>query len=191
MSKIIPLQDDDFLVSCLLENKNINNKHIVVVNSLGYAYAFRFDELKELSLNAAGVKAMNIDVGEKIAGICVFDKEKDLNNLFLLTSSSGMKRMHYSEIPILNRPSKGKSIFLNVKSNPSTIDGVHNINLSDLIHCIDETQKINFIKPSDIPIGDKQTRLSKISNKKLINTSVIHFNKSSNENFIFQEKEKN
>ena len=176
-SKIMQLSNDQ-LVSCLVLPNETDDINIGIVNNLGYGYATKQDQISLVSRNASGVKAMNMMSNANIAGIINYN-ETNTNDTILFVSSNGMKRIHINDLPILNRPSKGVSLVNQPKTNISYIDNVYITKKSDIIQYVDDNNNLKFINLGDIPLGDRDTRISKVTSSKINAASVFNFNENS------------
>ena len=177
-SKIMQLNNDQ-LVSCLVLPNETDDINIGIVNNLGYGYAIKQNQISLVSRNAGGVKAMNMMPDVNIAGIVNYN-ETNVNDTILFVSSNGMKRIHINDLSILNRPSKGISLVNQPKTNISYINNVYITKKNDIIQYVDDNNNLRFINLGDIPLGDCDTRISKVTSSKINAASVFNFNQNNN-----------
>ena len=178
-SRVMQLSDDK-LIDCLILPNESDEINIGIINTQGYGYATKQNQISLVSRNASGVKAMNMAPGIDIAGIIGY-YDSNINDSVLFVSQNGMKRIHTTDIPIQNRPSKGVSLVNQPKSNISYITGVYLTKKSDLIQYVDDTNSLQFINPSEVPLGDKDTRISKVTSSKINTANVFSFNENNNQ----------
>ena len=93
-----------------------------------------------------------------------------------------MKRIRASEIPNNNRPSAGKSLISQSKSNPIRLINAYNIKSNILIQYIDAENKLLFVKPTDVAIGDATTKVSSINGTKIKDSTIFNFETEADNN---------
>ena len=110
----LPANKHNQLVS--VDLKEAFDKDIVLVTELGYVLKYDLEEVSTQSLNAKGVKGINLRedflVGAKYA--TTINKDEVL----MLTNRGGLKREFISNIEYSHRPAKGKRYLKTVNSNP-------------------------------------------------------------------------
>ena len=176
VSKVMQLNDDT-LISCIVLPNDSMDVNIGIINSLGYGYATKQSQIALVSRNASGVKSMNMMPNTTIVGIYGYLNSNKYDSV-LFVSSNGMKRIHLEDVPILNRPSKGVSLVNQPKSNISTISSVHITKKNDLIQYVDESKQLKFIDSAEVPLGDRETRISKVTSSKITYANVFNFNRN-------------
>ncbi len=187
ISKIIKLSEHDLISDCLLLNNDRDETNIGIINSNGVGYITNSNQISLVSATAAGVKAMNLNNNDKVIGIFAFSNNEINNKTLLLVANTGMKRIKLDQIPFSNRPSIGKSLVNQPKSNPSIITSIHLVKSNSTIQLVNEIDQLCFIKSSEIIIGDKNTKISKLQFKKIKIANIaphidskVDFNKSNN-----------
>ena len=120
---------------------------------------------------------MNMSADTTIIGIYGYLNSNKYDSI-LLVSPNGMKRIHLEDVPILNRPSKGVSLVNQPKSNVSMISSVHITKKNDLIQYVDESKQLKFIDSANVPLGDRDTRVSKVTSSKIVYANVFNFNRN-------------
>lgn len=178
-STIMNLDEGDELVSALILNSQNTNVDIGIINSTGIGYKFNVNLVSVLSPKASGVKSMNLAKDEFVAGIVIVNDNSNLQESILMIAANGMKRIHYADLPASNRPSVGKSLLLQTKSNPVIIKNIYSTRATDMIQYVDDEHLLKFIKSSDVPIGDRDTRISKVTSGQIENANIFSFNRSS------------
>ena len=176
VSKVMQLNDDK-LVGCIVLPNDTMDINIGIINNLGYGYATKQNQISLVSRNASGVKAMNMPADTTIIGIYGYLNSNKYDSI-LLVSPNGMKRIHLEDVPILNRPSKGISLVNQPKSNVSMISSVHITKKNDLIQYVDESKQLKFIDSANVPLGDRDTRVSKVTSSKIVYANVFNFNRN-------------
>ena len=179
ISKIIQLNADK-LVGCLVLPNETDDINIGIINNLGYGYATKQNQISLVSKNACGVKAMNMMANTEIVGIINY-YDSNTNDTILFVSQNGMKRIHITDLPIQNRPSKGVSLVNQPKSNISYINNVYLSKKNDVIQYVDDTNNLQFINSSEIPLGNRDTRISKITSSKINLATIFNFNSDNNQ----------
>ena len=107
--------------------------------------------------------------------------DSNTNDTILFVSQNGMKRIHITDLPIQNRPSKGVSLVNQPKSNISYINNVYLSKKNDVIQYVDDTNNLQFINSSEIPLGNRDTRISKIKSSKINLATIFNFNSDNNQ----------
>ncbi len=178
-SRIMQLNDDK-LVGCLVLPNEFDDINIGIINNLGYGYATKQNQISLVSKNASGVKAMNMMSDAEIAGIVNY-YDSNTNDTILFVSQNGMKRIHTTDLPIQNRPSKGVSLVNQPKSNISYITNIYLTKKNDVIQYVDDSNNLEFINPGEIPLGDRDTRISRITSSKINLATIFNFNENNNQ----------
>lgn len=152
------LDDNDVIISCIVLANENTNQQIALIKNTGYGYICHLNEISTLGKTASGVKAMNLADNEIVAGVSLVDDKATL----LIATDNGMKRIHFTELPINKRPSNGKSLLSIPKASPVNILGIFNCYSNSLIQIVNENNELSFLKGSEIVITDKDARVSKI-----------------------------
>jgi hypothetical protein len=110
----LPANKHNQLVS--VDLKEAFDKDIILVTEHGYVLKYDLEEVSTQSLNAKGVKGINLRddllVGAKYA--TTINKDE----VIMLTNRGGLKREFVSNIEYSHRPAKGKRYLKTVQSNP-------------------------------------------------------------------------
>ncbi|MCK5731521.1 MAG: hypothetical protein KAH13_00735, partial [Tenericutes bacterium] len=96
--------------------KESYDKDVVLVSHNGYILKYSLDEVPIQSLNAKGVKGMNLRDDHLIGARYTTEINKD--EVILLTNRGGLIRDFTINIQQSHRPAKGKLRLKNVKTNP-------------------------------------------------------------------------
>lgn len=178
-SPCMKLDDNDYMISAFVmptENEKIN---IGIVSTSGIGYNCDIQQISLVSRNAAGVKSMNLKNDDKVAAVFPIYNP---NDFILFVSDLGMKRIRASEIPNNNRPSAGKSLISQSKSNPIRLINAYNVKSNILIQYIDAENKLLFVKPTDVAIGDATTKVSSINGTKIKDSTIFNFETEADNN---------
>ena len=100
---------------------------IVVVSKKGYVLKYPTDELPTQSLQAKGVKAINLRDDDCVGAVYTSNINKD--EILLLTNRGGIKREFVSSLERMHRPAKGKMMLKMVKTNPYEFKSVLSTNI--------------------------------------------------------------
>ena len=92
------------------------DKDIVLVSEHGYILKYDLNEVSTQSLNAKGVKGINLRDDALVGAKYSTHINKD--EVLLLTNRGGLKREFISNIEYSHRPAKGKRYLKTVQSNP-------------------------------------------------------------------------
>lgn len=145
------LRDDDELVSAVLAYQK---DEIVVVSKDGRYNKYSSDVLSDLALKALGVGAINVKEDECV-GLAV--DHFDGNELLLSSNKGGFKRIHFKDLDITSRNTKGNRLFKQIKSNPHSLVSVKNVSsYNNLIFKNEE----NTLSISNIPFMDLDSSFS-------------------------------
>ncbi|MDD3129440.1 MAG: DNA topoisomerase IV subunit A [Candidatus Izemoplasmatales bacterium] len=102
------------LVSADLREKF--DRDIVLVTENGYVLKYDMEEVSTQSLNAKGVKGINLR-DDKLIG-ARFTTHINKDEVLMLTNRGGLKREFAQNIDLSHRPAKGKRYLKTVQSNP-------------------------------------------------------------------------
>lgn len=145
------LRDDDELVSAVLAYQK---DEIVVVSKDGRYNKYSSDVLSDLAPKALGVGAINVKEDECV-GLAV--DHFDGNELLLSSNKGGFKRIHFKDLEITSRNTKGNRLFKQIKSNPHSLVSVKNVSsYNNLIFKNEE----NTLSISNIPFMDLDSSFS-------------------------------
>ncbi len=132
---------------------------VVLVSENGYVLRYAADEIPLQSLNARGVKGINLRddalVGAK------YSTRINKDELLMLTNRGGLKREFIANIDLSHRPAKGKRYLKTVKTNPYKIIGVEVEN----IFRMKENLRVRFLaKKNALTIEGKDLMPDKYEN---------------------------
>ena len=115
------LREDDELVSALLAYQG---DEAVVVSKDGRYNKYSVDILSDLATKALGVGAINVK-DDECAGLAV--NHGDGNDILLTSEKGGFKRIHFAELNVTNRNTKGERLFKQAKTNPQKLLCIKNV----------------------------------------------------------------
>jgi len=110
------------------------DRDIVLVTENGYVLKYELDEVSIQSLNAKGVKGINLR-DDKLIG-ARFTTRINKDEILMLTNRGGLKREFVANIDSSHRPAKGKRYLKTVQSNPYRFVGMAAENVFRLKECI-------------------------------------------------------
>lgn len=157
------LKNDDMVVSAT----DKLGSEVFITTSNGYALRYDINEIGIVGIKASGVKSITLKNDKVISGE-VYNGEE---YVIILTDKKTAKRVKISEFEITSRARKGVQIIRDVKTNPYHILNSYvignKINLGFKFK-----EDIEYKKSTDIPILDRYSTGTNISNKE-INTMFI------------------
>lgn len=145
------LRDDDELVAC---NLAYQKDEVVVISKDGRYNKYSVDVLSDLATKALGVGAINVKDDECV-GLVV--DHFDGNELLLSTQKGGFKRIHFRDLEITSRNTKGNRLFKQVKSNPHFIVSVKNVSSYNNLLFKNEEESLSM---SNVPFMDTESSFS-------------------------------
>lgn len=102
--------------------REVFDKDIVLVSENGYILKYPLEEVAIQSLNAKGVKGINLRDDFLVGAKFTTNINKD--EILMLTNRGGVKREFVSNIDYSHRPAKGKRYLKTVQSNPYRFVGM-------------------------------------------------------------------
>ena len=146
------LKDDDELVAVAL---SYEEDEVVIVSKDGHYNKYSTEVLADLAPKAQGVGAINVKADEA-AGMIV--NHKNGNEILLCSNKGGFKRMHFADLEITTRNTKGNRLFKQIKSNPHEIIYCRNVSsYNSLIFKSDIPFELNM---SSVPFMDSESSFS-------------------------------
>ncbi len=100
--KAITLREGDVLHNVLVTN---GSQDIIVGASNGKAIRFNETDARDMGRNAAGVRAIMLEEGESVIGVCVAEREDE--QILVITENGYGKRTRVSEYRLQTRGGKG------------------------------------------------------------------------------------
>lgn len=152
------LKDDDMVVSAT----DKLGSEVFITTANGYALRYDINEIGIVGIKASGVKSITLKNDKVISGE-VYNGEE---YVIILTDKKTAKRVKISEFEITSRARKGVQIIRDVKTNPYHILNSYvignKINLGFKFK-----EDIEYKKSTDIPILDRYSTGTNISNKEI------------------------
>lgn len=93
------------------------DEDVMLISGNGYALRFNISEIPVVGAKAAGVKAMNLKVGDLVKA--AFFVQTD--SWYLLTQRGFIKRVKSEDIPETSRANRGLQVLRPLKTNPHTV----------------------------------------------------------------------
>ncbi len=113
--------NDELVSACLC----YEGDDIVVISKDGRYNKYSSEVLSDLAPKAMGVGAINVK-GDEV--VCALACRDDGNSILLSTNKGGFKRLHYNELELTSRNTKGNRLFKQVKTNPHSIMYIKDVN---------------------------------------------------------------
>lgn len=157
------LKENDTIVSV----SDKVGREIFITTKCGYALRYNINEIGVVGIKASGVKAINLK-DDEVVSASIYNGE---DYVVVLTDRSTIKRVKLIEFPSLARARKGIQIIREVKTNPYHIINSYIINNKNTLG-IRFKDNIEYKKVTDIPILDRYSTGTSLSNKKIINMFV-------------------
>ena len=161
--------------------KESYDRNVVLASRNGYLLKYEIDEVPVQSINAKGVKGINLRDDTLIGAKYTTNINK--NEVILLTNRGGLIREFTSNISLSHRPAKGKLRLKNVKTNPYRFEQMISTNvfrLKDLItlRVIGEKTQIliqgNDIQPDRFEYGIQV--MSKTKKPMILTCDIDNYN---------------
>ncbi|MDP2426307.1 MAG: DNA topoisomerase IV subunit A [bacterium] len=165
------------------------DKDIVVASKNGFMLKYSIEELPMLSLQARGVKAINLRDDSLIGAVYTSQINKD--EILLLTNRGGIKREFTQSIDLGHRPAKGKMYLKSVKTNPYEFISILSTNvfrLKDSITLRVLHEKSVLIIPGDELKPDKYEYGIPVSTKEQLPIRLLIEEKNSLQNYEILRK---
>lgn len=158
------LKYDDEIVSVSSSSEN----EVFISTSNGYGLWYSVSEIPVVGLKAAGVKSIKLD-NDFIVSAEIFNKTSEYITIF--TDKNTAKRVKLSEMEKSSRARKGLLLVRLVKTNPHRLLSTYITDSKDKIGVIN-LKGINIFKNSEIPIADRYSTGSSISNVRVVKTFI-------------------
>ena len=158
------LKYDDEIVSVSSSSEN----EVFISTSNGYGLWYSASEIPVVGLKAAGVKSIKLD-NDFIVSAEIFNKTSEYITIF--TDKNTAKRVKLSEMEKSSRARKGLLLVRLVKTNPHRLLSTYITDSKDKIGVIN-LKGINIFKNSEIPIADRYSTGSSISNVRVVKTFI-------------------
>ena len=158
------LKYDDEIVSV----SSSSEKEVLISTSNGYGLWYSASEIPVVGLKAAGVKSIKLD-NDFIVSAEIFNKTSEYITIF--TDKNTAKRVKLSEMEKSSRARKGLLLVRLVKTNPHRLLSTYITDSKDKIGVIN-LKGINIFKNSEIPIADRYSTGSSISNVRVVKTFI-------------------
>ena len=158
------LKYDDEIVSVTSSSES----EVFIATNNGYGLWYSANEIPVVGLKAAGVKSIKLD-NDYVVSAEIFNKDSEYMTVF--TDKNTAKRVKLSELEKSSRARKGLLLVRLVKTNPHKLISAYITNTKDKIGVIN-LKGINIFKNAEIPIADRYSTGSSISNVRVIKTFI-------------------
>ena len=158
------LKYDDEIVSVTSSSES----EVFIATNNGYGLWYSANEIPIVGLKAAGVKSIKLD-NDYVVSAEIFNKDSEYMTVF--TDKNTAKRVKLSELEKSSRARKGLLLVRLVKTNPHKLISSYITNTKDKIGVIN-LKGINIFKNAEIPIADRYSTGSSISNVRVVKTFI-------------------
>lgn len=153
----------------LIGAKYLDGSDILISTEAGYALRFSESELADLGPKAAGVKSINLKK-DKVISVDIINSDDAY--LSIITDKKTGKRIKLSEFELSSRAQRGLVTIRDVKTNPHKIIASFISNTNDFIG-LKKKNDIDYIKSTELPILDRYSTGSKITNKNIESAFIV------------------
>ena len=158
------LKYDDEIVNVTSSSES----EVFISTSNGYGLWYSANEIPVVGLKAAGVKSIKLD-NDYIVSADLFNASSEYITVF--TDKNTAKRIKLTEMEKSSRARKGLLLVRLVKTNPHKLLSTYITDSKDKIGVIN-LKGINIFKNAEIPIADRYSTGSSISNVRVVKTFI-------------------
>ncbi|MBK9069858.1 MAG: DNA gyrase subunit A [Myxococcales bacterium] len=151
--KAIGIEDGDILVGASITDEKSD---ILLVSARGLAVRFRHDKVRPMGREAKGVRGMNLREGDKLVGMCTFDREAQATMVTICERGYG-KRTALPDYPVKNRGGKGV-ITIKTSERNGNVAAVRIVSDEDHLILISSSGKLIRLRVIDIPVQGRATQ---------------------------------
>jgi len=137
-------------------------RRVFITTHNGYGLNYSIDEVSLTGIRSSGVKAISLK-NDFVVSMSLYDNEEYLS---VITTKQTGKRIKLTEFEPLTRARKGIQIIRDVKTNPYYIIKTFITDGRSIIGLKTNTE-INEIRTTELPIADRYSTGTSISNKKI------------------------
>ncbi len=157
--KAMNLKAKDELVAA----KYLSEAKVFISTKLGYGLSFAASDVPQVGAKAAGVKAINLK-NDFVVSMNLFSN--DDGYLSVITDKKTGKRIKLSEFELSTRAKRGLVMIRDIKTNPHQI--INSFILENNEHLgFKKDNDLDYIKITELPISDRYSTGSKVTNKKI------------------------
>lgn len=158
---LMKLKGDDKVI-----NVTTSQKEIIITTKEGYALRYNTDEVPVTNLRSSGVKAINLKDDIVVSA----ETFNDAHYLTIFTDKNTAKRIKIEEIEPISRARRGIRIIRDVKTNPYHI--INSFIVKNKVNIGIVTDKIDYIKVTDIKVGDRYQTGSTVTKSPIENVFI-------------------
>lgn len=148
----LKLKKDDECLNAFLTNGKME---IIVATRLGYGLRFAEDEAGVVGLRAAGVKAIQLKLGDRVIGGVVFSEGTN-PDLFIATDRGAVKKMPAAgQLEKSVRARRGLVMLRELKAKPHHIAGIELVDPRDSVWLLTDKGKAVSVETSGIRSSDR------------------------------------
>nr|WEI48457.1 DNA topoisomerase IV subunit A [Mycoplasma amphoriforme]WEI48460.1 DNA topoisomerase IV subunit A [Mycoplasma amphoriforme] len=157
-SVCISLKTNDFLTDVKLINDA--KTEILLISKNGLGLRFAVNEVIPIGLKGMGVRGIKLRTDDMLMACIVIANKDDL--LTLVAKHGNAKRVRINEIVPLTRSALGKTLLQQIKSKPYVLTHALNAKVNQSVLVSDDFGNQKFIKLSNIPVMDLNSRMSAV-----------------------------
>ena len=147
------LKTNDHIVSTFIAYEN---DEVAILTKEGYLIHYPLDYITATAPRSQGMKAINLSKEDFVVDATAISK--DMSQILLMSEKGNMKRLHFSDLGIFNRATKGEMIVKRVKSNPILFRYCKSVSAYETILIYDD--ELKEIQAKDIAIMSKDATIS-------------------------------
>jgi DNA gyrase subunit A len=151
--KAITVDDGDKLIGAALTN---DKDDVLLTSANGLSVRFRDDRVRPMGREARGVRGMNLREGDRLIGMCAFDRDSGSTVISLCQRGYG-KRTMLGDFPTKNRGGKGV-ITIKTSTRNGTVAAVRIVSEDDHLILISDSGKLIRLRVKDIPVQGRATQ---------------------------------
>ena len=149
------VKSGDRIVSTFI---SYDEDEVAILTQQGYLIHYPLDLITVTAPRSQGVRAINLSKDDKVVDATALSE--DTNQILLISEKAQMKRMHFSDLGMFNRATKGESVVKKVKSNPILLRYCKGVTAYDNIEICDDSLK--GIQAKDVSIMSKDATISNV-----------------------------
>ncbi|MBE9472023.1 MAG: DNA gyrase subunit A, partial [Chloroflexi bacterium] len=132
---------------------------LIVVTEQGQALRFREDTVRPMGRAAAGVKAIKLALGDRVASVCIVEPEADL---LIVTTKGYGKRTSLSEFSVKGRHGKGVRCLGGKRERTGVIAAARVVCSDDEVTLISAGGMLLRTRVADVPRMGRAARGAKV-----------------------------
>lgn len=152
-----------------VQHEPSDDLEILLVSKQGFGLRYFVNEIALVGLKAAGVKSMNLKVGDCVVGGAIFNPtDQSKVQVLLVTQRGSAKRLNVYDVNVLGRAKRGLVLLKEVKSNPYEFVYVSKVIQSgDLFDVFSANEQVT-LEVMKVPLLDRYSNGSSILSQPVI-----------------------